>query len=104
MRSSLFQFLSSIQKRGLKLRAFNFIFSFFMLLCFEKSENLELFSQENIISYKFSTLFFQLRLPFQVYNTRVRGKNVQLPVLLPRSKSMVLAFKLFIMSVKKRDE
>lgn len=104
MHSSLFQLLSSIQKRGLKLRAFTFIFSFLVFLCVEKSESLDVFSRSSLMSYTFSTLFFKLRLPFQVYNTKLRGKNVQLPVLLPRAKSMVLAFKLFIVSVKKRDE
>ena len=104
VKTALFQLLFSIQRRGLKMKAFNFIFSFLVFLCFEKSEQLGLFVSTQDKSYNISSLFVTLRLPFQVYNTKVRGKNVQMPVLLPRTKSMVLAFKLFIMSVKKRTE
>lgn len=102
--SAVFQLLSSIHTRGLKARAFNFIFSFLMLLSFEKAENFEVFMQESLISYVITDSFFTLRLPFQVYNTKLRGKSTQLPVLLQRTKSMTLAFKLFIMCVKKRNE
>lgn len=102
--SAAFQLVFSIQKRGLKVRAFNFIFSFLFFLGFEKAENFELFMQDSLITYAFSRIFFNLRLPFQVYNTKLRGKSLQLPTLLPRAKSMVLAFKLFIGCVKKRSE
>lgn len=102
--SAVFQLLYSIHTRGLKARAFNFIFSFLMLLSFEKAENFEVFMQASLVSYVLTDSFFNLRLPFQVYNTKLRGKSTQLPVLLQRTKSMTLAFKLFIMCVKKRNE